>query len=103
MTRRHNDASVKHANSAKAEQVKCDLWNGHHVIGVEVDVRLDDGTTKRTRTNSAAWVLSGHTAVILLEGISGAYALSRVRYVNPLMVAYATPFEPFTPAEGGGR
>lgn len=89
MTRRHNDASVKRQTTAQAERAKCEAWNGLHVIGVLVDVRLDDGTIKRTRTGSAAWVLFEHTAVILLEGVSKPYPLDRVRFVNERMLAAA--------------
>lgn len=47
-------------------------------IGAEVFVTRDDGLEQPTVTRSAPWML--HTIpVILLEGISGGYALSRVR------------------------
>jgi len=46
--------------------------------GTEVIVTLDDGSTRKTQTTSEAWILGGHTAVVLLDGISGCYLLSRV-------------------------
>ena len=72
------------------KQVKLvDDWNKNHpVIGIDVIVKKDDETEQSTKTRSAAWMLGatgdypGHTAVILLEGISGCYALDRVRPVH---------------------
>ena len=53
-------------------------WNERYDIGTPVNVKLDDGSIKETRTCSVAWMLGGHTAVIMLEGISGGYSLRRV-------------------------
>lgn len=57
-----------------------------HPEGTPVVVRFDDGTERRTTTRSRPWMLGansqgegGHTAVVLLDGFSGAYALERVR------------------------
>lgn len=69
------------------KQVKLvDDWNKNHpVVGIDVIVKKDDETEQNTKTRSAAWMLGatgtypGHTAVILLEGISGCYTLERVR------------------------
>lgn len=55
-------------------------WNQTHPLpGTPVIVRLDDGTEKHTRTQSEAQILGDHSAVIWLDGISGAYLLDRVR------------------------
>jgi len=55
------------------------LWNHNHPVGTEV-IRKDDlGKDHKTRTRSEAWVLGGHTAVIMVEGISGGYLLNRIR------------------------
>jgi hypothetical protein len=48
------------------------------VVGQAVNVRLDSGETKTTKTRGGAELLGGHTAVVWLEGIAGAYALDRV-------------------------
>lgn len=58
---------------------ECDEWNAHHPVGTEVIVNMDSGEQRRTKTRSKASVLSGHSAVIWLEGISGCYLLDRVR------------------------
>jgi len=63
------------------QQSEVNRWNALYKTGQSVSVRLDDGSEKPTKTNSDAWLLSGHTAVIMLEGISGAYSLERVRAI----------------------
>lgn len=59
-------------------QRQCDDWNKRHGIGAAVIVRRDDGSTAKSLTRSQATVLSGHSAVICVDGISGCYALDRV-------------------------
>lgn len=53
-------------------------WNAAHNVGRDVTVLMDSGEKKTTKTRSEAWLMGGHTAVIMLEGISGCYALERV-------------------------
>lgn len=52
--------------------------NKNYKIGIDVEVMKDDGSTIFTKIRSVAWVLGDHTPVILLEGMSGCYALERV-------------------------
>lgn len=66
------------AAQKRAKQAVAD-WNAAHAVGIEVIVTKDRGEQIRTRTHSVARLLSGHTAVIWLDGISGCYALERVR------------------------
>lgn len=56
-----------------------DAWNSEHEVGTEVEVALDNGTKINTKTVSHATLLGGHTAVIWVKGISGCYALERVK------------------------
>lgn len=72
----------------KSEKHQLELvqeWNTMHQIGEEVIVTKDDGKDVTTKTRSSAYMLgasgeySGHTAVIMLDGISGCYSLERVR------------------------
>ena len=63
---------------SKAAQELCDRWNKLHPVGSAVTVTKDLGDKLDTVTRSEAWVLGGHTAVILVEGISGGYSLTRV-------------------------
>lgn len=56
-------------------------WNERHAVGAAVDVRLDDGTVKRTVTRSVAWLLGGGQPVVSVVGIAGGYSLERVTAV----------------------
>jgi len=53
--------------------------------GTAVIVTKDDGTEFHTKTRSTPWMLGkssrdpGHTAVMMVEGISGGYGLWRIR------------------------
>lgn len=59
-------------------------WKGVPV-GTPVIVTKDLGEQFETKTRSEPWMLGassrgpGHTAVIMVEGISGGYSLERVR------------------------
>lgn len=59
-------------------QKQCDTFNARFPVGQSVSVRKDDGAGVLTQTRAPAEVLSGHSAVIWLEGISGCYLLDRV-------------------------
>lgn len=59
-------------------QQKCDEFNAGCPVGSTVYVKRDSGEVIKTKTTSAAYMLSGHTPVIQLEAISGCYALERV-------------------------
>jgi hypothetical protein len=59
-------------------QAACDEFNVKYPVGTKVFVRRDKGEMQETVTRSKAEVLSGHSAVIWLEGISGCYLLDRV-------------------------
>lgn len=61
-------------------QKECDLFNAKTKVGDEVLVKLDGSSEPfRTRTKSIAQILSGHSAVIWLENVSGCYLLDRVK------------------------
>lgn len=59
-------------------QAQCEAFNSKYPVGQKVSVRKDAGDAMITVTRSKAEVLSGHSAVIWLEGISGCYLLDRV-------------------------
>lgn len=65
------------------QQNAVDRWNANHPIGTVVDLTKDSGEVVRTKTRSEAEVLSGHTAVIWLEGVRGCYCLDRVKAAQP--------------------
>lgn len=68
--------------NARKLQKQCDAFNATTPVGSEVCVRLDNGKGVLTKTVTEAQVLSGHTAVIWLEGISGCYLLDRVSLIQ---------------------
>jgi hypothetical protein len=67
------------AKSLAKLQKQCDEWNAAHPVGTAVICNKDFVGDVPTKTRSEAYVLSGHSPVIFLEGISGCYHLSHVR------------------------
>lgn len=56
-----------------------DSWNAHQRIGTAVRVLLDDGSFRKTKTMSEAWVVAaGRLPLVHVEGIGGGYSLLRV-------------------------
>jgi hypothetical protein len=64
-------------SSAKLQK-QCDAWNKKYPVGTPVVLQKDGGENLSTVTRSEAEVLSGHTPVIWLKGVSGCYLLDRV-------------------------
>lgn len=74
---------IMEASSMKknaAQQKVVDAWNANHDVGelVKYWTFTREGEGKLARTRSRAEVLSGHTAVVWLEGVRGCVALSHV-------------------------
>lgn len=69
---------MKRPNVA-ALQKQCDAWNAANPVGCTVILSKDNGTEFATRTRSQAQILSGHSAVIWLDNVTGCYLLNRVR------------------------
>lgn len=65
-------------------QKQCDVWNAANPEGTTVSFEeiVGEGETFRGKSNSAAQVLSGHTAVIWLEGKSGCVCLDHCTAVT---------------------
>lgn len=57
---------------------QCEAFNRFVKVGDPVWMIRDDKTRTKTTVRAPAEVLSGHTAVVWLEGVSGCYALDRV-------------------------
>jgi len=57
---------------------ECDNFNRRNPVGTPVAVQKDNGSIVETKTRSQAYVMSEHTPVVFVDGISGCYALSRV-------------------------
>ena len=71
---------MKNRRPSKRElELEVENWNLKYPIGTKVTVTFDDGSWRETTTTSLARILSGHTPVIFLDGVSGCYLLSRVR------------------------
>lgn len=68
---------MKRPNLAKMQR-QCKDWNAANPVGCDVVLTKDNGEKLHTRTISEAQILSGHTAVIWVEGVSGCYLLDRV-------------------------
>jgi len=65
-------------DSQEVMQSKCDAFNLRNPVGSSVTVVKDLGERIETKVKYPAQILSGHTAVVWLEGISGCYDLDRV-------------------------
>ena len=64
----------------KQLQAECDKFNAVNAVGADVFVKLDGVDEPfKTKTKSTAQIMGGHTAVIWLENVSGAYKLDRVK------------------------
>lgn len=65
-------------------QERCEQFNARHACFTPVRYHsvIGEGPGISTRTRSAAYILSGHTAVIFVEGVSGCVALDAVEVEN---------------------
>jgi len=68
---------MKKRPSLKEQKNSIEVWNRHVSVGQYVHVRRDSGEVEQRKTTSEAQLLGGHTAVVWLDGIAGAYALDR--------------------------
>jgi len=77
--RREQEISAQQRkNNPDRLQKLCDDFNSRYPVGTPVAVLQDGGNVRETITTAEAQVLSGHSAVIWLKGISGCYLLERV-------------------------
>lgn len=65
--------------SLKQLEAQVNDWNAKYPVGTEVDLEDGFGKRPRTRTRTPAQVLSGHSAVVWLEGVSGCWHLDFVK------------------------
>ena len=73
-----NETSDMINQKQKVMQSLCDIFNEKHPIGSSVTVVRDLGEKIKTTVKYPAQILSGHTAVVWLNDISGCYLLNRV-------------------------
>jgi len=64
--------------SMETMRSKVEVFNKYHSPGSRVFVIKDDGEKFSTTVRAKAQILSGHTAVVWLDGITGCYDLNRV-------------------------
>jgi len=67
-------------------QRECDDFNLRYKLGTPGWLNMDSGERKATHTTSRAQVLSGHSAVVWVKGVSGCYLLDRFEPANPVEV-----------------
>lgn len=69
------------ANHGVNVDKQAEAWNRKHAVGALVRYHriIGEGEGVATKTRSEAWVLSGHTAVVMVEGVSGCVALDAVK------------------------
>jgi hypothetical protein len=72
------EEELKLQESTKVMKSKIALFNKKHPVGASVVVVKDAGEKIETKVRYPAEIMGGHTAVVWLNGISGAYALNRV-------------------------
>ena len=79
-----NDAMARGPKGPKAHLALVEKWKDVP-DGTPVIVTKDDGSEFKTKKRSIPWMLGassrdpGHTAVMMVEGISGGYGLWRIR------------------------
>jgi hypothetical protein len=68
---------MRRQKTAATLERECMLWNAMNPIGTEVEYHpvIGEASHRITRTRTGAYVLSGHTAVIFIEGQAGCVAL----------------------------
>ena len=66
------------------EQKLVDQWNAKHPTGTPVRywTMVREGAGRTSTTRSVAELLSGHTAVVWLAGVSGCVSLSHVEAIT---------------------
>lgn len=79
------DGPSPEAIKQRAADLAAECWNACHQIGSPVlywPGLRDTAEPRLGQTRSRAWVLGGHTAVVLCTGHAGAIALSHVEAVE---------------------
>lgn len=64
------------------QQKMVDNWNTKHPVGTKVSYLKDNKESIVTYTKKEAFLLSGHTACVMLEGVSHVVALEKVSPVT---------------------
>lgn len=86
---------MKRKSQAQLE-AEVTAFNNANPVGTSVVVTRDDGTHHLTKTRSEAFVMGGHSAMIQVHGISGAYRLDRVNRSPATPTATNPPTTPLS-------
>ena len=57
-------------------------WNARYPVGSSVSYRSRSKLIG-TKTTSEAWIMGGHSVMVRLEGVSGAYSIDHLKPGNP--------------------
>lgn len=70
--------------SMKQLEETCDRWNQRYPVGTPVVYHpvLGERAGHETKTTSPASILSGHSAVLFVEGVSGCVALEALEPIE---------------------
>jgi len=71
-------------------QRQVELFNHGIPEGSPVTYKRDDGSVLRTKTRSSAYMMSGHTPVVFVDGIAGCVLLNRVSPITAPSAPSAT-------------
>ena len=68
---------------AQMAERSCTAWNNLYSVGTRVRLYLgmlgDEKNSIETVTRSQAWVMGGHSAMIMVQGKTGGWSLTHVR------------------------
>jgi hypothetical protein len=86
---RHYRPKKSPQDSPELLEQRCRAWNDTYPVGAEVEYHSVIGAREHrlTKTRSAAYILSGHTAVCFVDGAAGCVALDALTPVNNRRVA----------------
>lgn len=75
---------MKTRKTEKQLQAQCDRWNERFSVGTEVAYYpvMNDKAYEVRKTQSTAYVLSGHTAVLFLLGKAGCVSLDHCAVIQ---------------------
>ena len=65
------------SQKAKIAALTVENWNLKHPIGTHVNLRMDSGEVRSTRTRYEAYVCDAGYPICFFEGVSGYYLLDR--------------------------
>lgn len=80
---------MTHRPPTDSEQRRVDAWNRDHLVGERVVYRaaLADPSGIETKTTSGAFMLSGHTACVMVKYVRGCVKLSNITAIREVVKA----------------